>query len=100
MSGGGGGGGSYDRSSKHQERITTRNSRTPPVFTVRCPNPVRRAKDGEEIASSYDEVARVDGDLRPADEYTYACPCGDIFRITLEERHDGEEIAKRVPAVA
>ena len=26
--------------------------------------------------------------------YTYQCPCGDIFRITLEELHDGEDIAK------
>ncbi|GAX12534.1 diphthamide biosynthesis protein 3 [Fistulifera solaris] len=26
--------------------------------------------------------------------YTYPCPCGDKFRITLEELHDGEDIAK------
>jgi diphthamide biosynthesis protein 3 len=26
--------------------------------------------------------------------YTYPCPCGDKFRITLEELLDGEDIAK------
>jgi diphthamide biosynthesis protein 3 len=26
--------------------------------------------------------------------YTYPCPCGDKFKITLEELHDGEDIAK------
>ena len=26
--------------------------------------------------------------------YSYPCPCGDKFRITLEELHDGEDIAK------
>ena len=26
--------------------------------------------------------------------YTYPCPCGDRFRITLEELLDGEDIAK------
>mmetsp|Transcript_18847 Transcript_18847/g.71345 ORF Transcript_18847/g.71345 Transcript_18847/m.71345 type:complete len:84 (+) Transcript_18847:129-380(+) len=25
--------------------------------------------------------------------YTYQCPCGDVFRIFLEELHDGESIA-------
>jgi len=25
--------------------------------------------------------------------YTYPCPCGDRFSITLEELHDGEDIA-------
>ena len=25
--------------------------------------------------------------------YSYPCPCGDKFRITLEELHDGEDIA-------
>lgn len=26
--------------------------------------------------------------------YTYPCPCGDQFRILLEELHDAEDIAK------
>ena len=25
--------------------------------------------------------------------YTYLCPCGDLFEITLEELYDGEDIA-------
>ena len=46
-------------------------------------------------ASSYDEVDLEDMEWDEAlKAYTYACPCGDIFRITLEELHDGEEIAR------
>lgn len=26
--------------------------------------------------------------------YTYPCPCGDKFRITLEDLWDGEDVAK------
>jgi diphthamide biosynthesis protein 3 len=26
--------------------------------------------------------------------FTYPCPCGDLFRVTLEELHDGDDIAK------
>lgn len=26
--------------------------------------------------------------------YTYPCPCGDLFQITLEELRAGEEIAR------
>ena len=26
--------------------------------------------------------------------YSYPCPCGDIFRIALEDLYDGEDIAK------
>jgi|Transcript_11670 hypothetical protein len=33
---------------------------------------------------TYDEAEMV---------YTYPCPCGDKFRITLEELWDGEDIA-------
>ena len=46
-------------------------------------------------SSSYDEVDLEDMEWDEAlKAYTYACPCGDIFRITLEELHDGEEIAR------
>lgn len=45
--------------------------------------------------SIYEEVEIEDMDF---DEdklvYTYPCPCGDKFRITLEELLDGEDIAK------
>ena len=44
---------------------------------------------------SYDEVDLEDMDWNESlEEFTYACPCGDIFRITLEELKDGEEIAR------
>ncbi|KAG1661265.1 hypothetical protein FOA52_003723 [Chlamydomonas sp. UWO 241] len=26
--------------------------------------------------------------------YTYTCPCGDLFQITLEELRSGEDIAR------
>ncbi|KJE97716.1 hypothetical protein CAOG_07821 [Capsaspora owczarzaki ATCC 30864] len=26
--------------------------------------------------------------------YIYPCPCGDKFQITLEELHDGEDVAR------
>ena len=51
------------------------------------------ANDGG--GASYDEVDLEDMEWDEAlKAYTYACPCGDIFRITLEELHDGEEIAR------
>jgi diphthamide biosynthesis protein 3 len=45
--------------------------------------------------SIYEEVEIEDMTYDEADmSYTYPCPCGDLFRITLEELHDGEDIAK------
>ena len=45
--------------------------------------------------SIYEEVEIEDMIYNEKDySYTYQCPCGDIFRITLEELHDGEDIAK------
>jgi diphthamide biosynthesis protein 3 len=45
--------------------------------------------------SIYEEIEIEDMDF---DEdtlvYTYPCPCGDKFRITLEELLEGEDIAK------
>ena len=45
--------------------------------------------------SIYEEIEIEDMTFDP-DEliYTYPCPCGDKFRITLEELWDGEDIAK------
>jgi diphthamide biosynthesis protein 3 len=44
--------------------------------------------------SIYEEVAladfRYDAD---ALMYYYACPCGDLFEISLDELHDGEDVA-------
>jgi diphthamide biosynthesis protein 3 len=44
---------------------------------------------------SYDEIEIED--MAWNDElkaYTYQCPCGDLFQITLEELAAGEEIAR------
>jgi diphthamide biosynthesis protein 3 len=49
---------------------------------------------GSEM-SVYEEVEIEDMMYNDKDySYTYQCPCGDIFRITLEELYDGEDIAK------
>jgi len=44
--------------------------------------------------SIYEEVEIEDLDYDPVELlYTYPCPCGDVFQITLEELWDGEDIA-------
>ena len=44
--------------------------------------------------SIYEEIEIEDLDYDPVEMlYTYPCPCGDKFRITLEELWDGEDIA-------
>jgi diphthamide biosynthesis protein 3 len=46
------------------------------------------------MASVYEEVEIEDMKFDAAAEmYTYPCPCGDKFSISLEELHDGEDIA-------
>ena len=43
----------------------------------------------------YEEVEIEDMEYNKEDySYSYPCPCGDKFRITLEELHDGEDIAR------
>jgi diphthamide biosynthesis protein 3 len=45
--------------------------------------------------SIYEEVEIEDMVYDEVDlSYSYPCPCGDKFRITLEELHDGEDVAK------
>lgn len=45
--------------------------------------------------SIYEEIEIEDMDYDPVEQvYTYPCPCGDKFRITLEELWDGEDIAR------
>ncbi|KAI4203263.1 MAG: hypothetical protein LQ350_001960 [Teloschistes chrysophthalmus] len=44
--------------------------------------------------SIYDEIELEDLTYHPASTlYTYPCPCGDQFEITLQDLRDGEEIA-------
>ena len=45
--------------------------------------------------SIYEEVEIEDMTYNPEERmYYYPCPCGDKFRITLEELWDGEDVAK------
>mmetsp|Transcript_35814 Transcript_35814/g.78444 ORF Transcript_35814/g.78444 Transcript_35814/m.78444 type:complete len:121 (-) Transcript_35814:1861-2223(-) len=44
--------------------------------------------------SIYEEIEIEDLDFNPKTQvYSYPCPCGDKFSITLEELWDGEDIA-------
>ncbi len=44
--------------------------------------------------SIYEEIEIEDMEYDPKElRYTYPCPCGDKFRVTLEELWDGEDIA-------
>ena len=43
----------------------------------------------------YDEVEIEDLDYEEAEQtFFYNCPCGDRFRITLQQLQDGEDIAE------
>lgn len=43
----------------------------------------------------YDEIEIEDMDFREDDQmYFYPCPCGDLFRISVEELQAGEEVAR------
>jgi diphthamide biosynthesis protein 3 len=49
----------------------------------------------QSTMSIYEEIEIEDMIYDEEDySYTYPCPCGDKFRITLEELWDGEDIAK------
>lgn len=44
--------------------------------------------------SIYEEVEIEDLDYDPVELlYTYPCPCGDVFQISLEDLWDGEDVA-------
>lgn len=46
------------------------------------------------MSSVYDEVEIEDMSFdKESETYSYPCPCGDKFSISLEELLDGEEIA-------
>ena len=43
----------------------------------------------------YDEIEIEDMDYDEDQHlYLYACPCGDLFQISVEELRDGEDIAR------
>ena len=46
------------------------------------------------LIKMYDEIEIEDMEWNPNEKiFYYPCPCGDRFRITLDELEDGEEIA-------
>lgn len=55
----------------------------------------RQVPADRQANMSYDEIEIEDmawnEELKA---YTYQCPCGDLFQITLEELRTGEEIAR------
>lgn len=58
-----------------------------------------RARDDARVGAramsgAYDEVDLEDMEWRDdLKAYTYQCPCGDFFQITLEELRAGEDVA-------
>lgn len=52
-------------------------------------------KNGDDFLSYYDSVDIVDFTYnREMEFFSYPCPCGDIFTITLEDLKAGETIAR------
>ena len=47
------------------------------------------------MSNIYEEVEIEDMEFDEQDQmYYYPCPCGDKFRISLEDLYDGEDVAK------
>lgn len=52
-------------------------------------------KNGDDFLSYYDQVDIVDFTYNSTLElFTYPCPCGDIFTISLDDLKFGETIAR------
>jgi len=52
-------------------------------------------KDGDEFLSYYDQIDIVDFEFnKELGLFTYPCPCGDLFMISLDELRSGETIAR------
>ncbi|KAJ8658185.1 diphthamide biosynthesis protein 3 [Lichtheimia ornata] len=47
------------------------------------------------MTSFYDEIEIEDMEFNEDEEiYTYPCPCGDKFEISIDDLRDGEDIAR------
>ncbi|KAJ2782118.1 Diphthamide biosynthesis protein 3 [Coemansia interrupta] len=50
---------------------------------------------GSKRMNFYDEIELEDMDFDSEEnKYTYPCPCGDKFEITLDELKDGDDVAR------
>lgn len=47
------------------------------------------------MTSFYDEIEIEDMDFNEDDQiYTYPCPCGDKFEISVDDLRDGDDVAR------
>jgi len=46
------------------------------------------------VTKVYEEVELSQMEYHEGGLWTYECPCGDVFEITLEELEEGEDIAQ------
>lgn len=52
-------------------------------------------KNGDDFLSFYDQIDIVDFTFEKELEiFTYPCPCGDVFIISLDDLRTGETIAR------
>lgn len=52
-------------------------------------------KSGDDFLSYYDQIDIVDFAYdRDLELFTYPCPCGDLFMISLDDLRNGETIAR------
>lgn len=52
-------------------------------------------KSGDEFLAFYDQIDIVDFTYsRELELFTYPCPCGDVFTISLDDLRTGETIAR------
>lgn len=59
-----------------------------------APKPTEAEAAPHEHENVYEDVPLASMTFDAEDQkYTYACPCGDLFEIYLDELYDGEEIA-------
>ncbi|KAI5151016.1 diphthamide biosynthesis protein 3 [Enteropsectra breve] len=56
-----------------------------------------RNKTEEDFLSYYDEIDILDFKFHPeTQQFSYPCPCGDIFIISLDDMKNGETVARCV----
>lgn len=57
--------------------------------------PKHRGGGDDDLMSFYDEIDIVDFKYYPESrQFTYPCPCGDLFIVSLEDLQNGETVAR------